>query len=78
MTTRTTTRRPTCSRSSHVLHLVEATATYADFTYLHDADEVDAPVVSMPARTWIDLGTPGTVTVTFEPGDRLNNDEGPA
>lgn len=36
-------------------------------------DETDLPMfMSVEKQTWIDMGSPDVVTVTLEPGDKLN------
>ena len=41
---------------------------------LNDTGEIDR-VVEITEEAWVDMGTPTVVTVTIEPGDRLNPQE---
>lgn len=40
-----------------------------------DAANPDRLFVTLPRAQWVDMGEPGTITVTVQPGDHLNHEE---
>ena len=59
------------SKTEVVLDHDGDTPTHARFAYDPDIAAGEAPTVERVA--WRDMGEPDTITVTIEPGDRLNN-----
>lgn len=39
-----------------------------------DTDLVDRSI-TFSIKDWVDMGSPETITITIEPGDRLNDEE---
>ena len=64
-----------CIRSATVLDLTTLTAATATYTYDDDPDTTPAPTLTLPVDRYTGLGSPTQVTVTVEPGDRLNEDD---
>lgn len=62
------------TRTVKVLDRVPNTAV--TFTVDTGPDEVPAAVVTITLADWDDLGQPDQLTVTIEPGDRLNSEVG--
>ena len=63
------------SKTAVVLDHDGDTATYVRFAYDPDIAAGEAPThtVYVERVAWRDMGAPDTITVTIEPGDRLNN-----
>lgn len=64
-------------RHRSVLFQTSYNLPWVDFTSpseVEDEDTIDTDIVSIPAALWQDMGSPSTVTITIEPGDRLNNE----
>lgn len=56
-----------------VVGMVFATNESVCMRYYADEDASDGyPMVFFPRATWEDMGEPQEITVTLEPGDRLN------
>ena len=63
------------SKTEVVLDRDGDTPTHARFAYDPDiaAGEATTHTVYVERVAWRDMGEPDTITVTIEPGDRLNN-----
>lgn len=59
-----------CTKSEHLLGRYDD--EYGDFVLFAELDDITRPIVSVPVDVWEDMGMPGEITVTIEPGDRLN------
>lgn len=65
------------TRHRSVLFQTSYNLPWVDFANppeVEDEDTIDTDIVSIPAALWQDMGSPSTVTITIEPGDRLNNE----
>jgi hypothetical protein len=63
------------SKTASVLTQVESDSTWVSFEIERDEpDETRRRDVTIDYATWQDLGEPETITVTIEPGDRLNEE----
>jgi hypothetical protein len=63
-----------CSQSRSVLHAVVREGEDITFARMLDEPDEAQRTVCLDADTWRDLGSPDVITVTIEPGDRLNED----
>ena len=63
------------SKTEVVLDRDGDTPTHARFAYDPDiaSGEAHTHAVDVERSAWRDMGEPDTITVTIEPGDRLNN-----
>lgn len=61
-------------RTQSVLLLATRTDGEVVFDYPVGPDEVESPTLCIRTEMWRDMGSPGTVTITIEPGDLLNDD----
>lgn len=64
---------PHLVRTQRLLPLASAPdmGSHASFWSIDERGEMDT-VCTLPHRLWVDMGRPAVVTVTVEPGDRLN------
>ena len=69
------------TKSEFVLYIVYATnesacfqpvAQFVSTAETRAAEEYPRPLLFIPIETYDDMGEPQTITVTVEPGDRLN------
>lgn len=70
----------TMTRTVSVMHLESIAddvlhGLFAEFSNRASGDDPSMPdrTLDLPVADWHDLGEPDTITVTIEPGDKLNN-----
>lgn len=59
----------TLQKSQHLMTFMWVVDEHAKFTY---GDDSDPSFFSMSREAWQDMGQPRVITVTIEPGDKLN------
>lgn len=65
------------TKSASVLELLDAVGDEAIFVRREpEAEVMHLQRVPIPRRLWDELGKPDNITVTIEPGDKLNVEEG--
>jgi hypothetical protein len=63
------------SKTTSVLTQVESDSTWVSFERERDEpSDLTQREVVIDYETWRDMGTPEAITVTIEPGDRLNEE----